>query len=123
MRLDATRLFNFLGFNTQGDLGPWTFYTDARRNLVWFIKAPPLEPASYLQAHQRNKWRLATYDWRSLTAKQRNAWLAAAKRAYLRISGYNLFIYARTVHDPCTIATLEKQTGISLHPPYSPPHA
>lgn len=121
MRLDVTRLFKFLGVNTQGDLGPYTFYTDARRNLVWFIKAPPLEPPSYLQGHQRNKWRAAIRVWRSLLPTQRIDWQRAAQRTYLRITGYNLFIYSQTVHDPCTIATVEKQSRISLQPPYSPP--
>ena len=57
--LKDTSILRYLGFNTQGDLGPWTFYTSKRKGLVFFAKAPPLEPPSLMQNHKRNKFRLA----------------------------------------------------------------
>lgn len=115
MKVSAA-ILKFLGFNTQGDLGPWTFYTSKRNGLVWFTKAPPLEPPSLLQTHQRNKFRLAGYIWRALTPEARETWLRAARQANLRISGYNLFVYWITTQDDDAIKTVQRQTDIDLIP-------
>lgn len=109
-------ILRFLGFNTQGDLGPWTFYTSKRQGLVFFVKSPPLEPPSPLQIHQRNKFRIAGMVWRSLTATQRKAWLTAATRAHLQITGYNLFVYYITRNDAPTIETVERLSQQDLIP-------
>lgn len=115
MKLDQ-RLLRFLGFNVTGDLGPWTFYTSKRAGIVWFVKAPPLEPPSPLQVHQRNKFRLVGYLWRALSPEQRQAWLAAQAKAGLGITGYNLFTYYVTTGDAPAIQTIERQTGLELIP-------
>lgn len=109
-------LLRFLGLNTQGDLGPWTFYTSKRRGLVFFQKAPPLEPPSPKQIHQRNKFRLAGMVWRSLRPEQREAWGTAAKRARLQITGYNLFVYYLTRNDAPVVRTVERLAGVDLIP-------
>jgi len=115
MKLDQT-LLKFLGFNATGDLGPWTFYTSKRAGLVWFIKAPPLEPPSPLQVHQRNKFRLTGYLWRALSPEQQADWSLAQARANLAITGYNLFTYYVTTGDAPAIVTVERQTGLDLIP-------
>jgi len=109
-------ILRYLGWNTQGDLGPWTFYTSKRKGLVWFIKAPPLEPPSPMQIHQRNKFRLVAATWRSLSAEQRNNWSLAARRAHLQITGYNLFTYYLTRNDPAVVRTIEQQSRVDLLP-------
>lgn len=114
MKISSEKLYNFLGFNTQGDLGGFTFYTSTDKGLVWYPKAPPLKPASYLQRSQRNKWRLAAQLWRSLTTAQQKLWETAAKRAYLWITGYNLWIYCQTKPDFSILPTIERQSGITL---------
>lgn len=109
-------LLRFLGYNHMGDLGPWTFYTSKRKGIVWFAKAPPLEPPSILQTHQRNKFRLAGYAWRSLDEEFRQRWLLAARRANLAISGYNLFIYWLLTNDDAAVHTVERQSQLNLIP-------
>jgi len=109
-------LLRYLGFNTQGDLGPWTFYTSKRKGLVWFVKAPPLEPPTLAQTRQRNKFRLAGYVWRSLNAEQQRAWSRAAIAANLRITGYNLFVFWITTQDHPAIHTVERQSNVNLLP-------
>lgn len=106
----------FLGFNTQGDLGPWTFYTDKRKGLVYFVKAPPLEPPSLLQTSVRNAIRLAAYAWRSLSGDQRANWKTAAKRAHLQITGYNLFVFWIIRKEDAAIHTIERLSRIKLIP-------
>ena len=109
-------ILRFLGINTQGDLGPWTFYTSKRKGLVFFQKSPPLEPPSRKQIHQRNKFRLVGMIWQSLTVDQRKAWELASKRAHLQITGYNLFTYYILSNDAATIATVERNAGVDLIP-------
>ena len=116
MLLESQRLFRFLGFNTQGDLGPYTFYTSKRHGLVWFPKSPPLKPPSYLQTVQRNRFRLAAELWRSLTEEERSNWMLAATRAHLWIHGYNLFVIGATKPGPTSFPTIERQSGIDLDP-------
>jgi len=106
----------FLGFNTQGDLGPWTFYTDKQKGLVFFVKSPPLEPPSLLQTSVRNKIRLAAYTWRSLSAAQRSDWETASKRCHLQIHGYNLFIFWILRREDAAIHTIERLSNIKLIP-------
>lgn len=115
MKLDRT-ILRFLGYHATGDLGDFTFYTSKRKGLVWFVKSPPLEPPSPLQVHQRNKFRLVGYLWRSLTPQQRQNWTLTQDRANLAITGYNLFTYYITTGDAPTIHTVERQARLDLIP-------
>jgi hypothetical protein len=45
---------------------------------------------------------------------QRRNWEQAAKKAGLKITGYNLFTYWQLTHDRPTIRTVERQSGIPL---------
>lgn len=114
--LADTQLLRFMGFNTQGDLGPWTFYTGKRGQLVWFVKSPPLEPPSPLQTRQRNAFRLNGYLWRQLSPKHQQNWETASKRAHLGINGHNLFTYWNLTKDNATIATVERLSRTNLIP-------
>ena len=106
--------FQFLGWNTQGDLGPLTMYTDKRGQLVFFAKMPPLNPPSIRQTIQRDNFTSAAILWRALTPQQRDAWERATHLARLRIPGYNLFVYWSLTGDSATINTIENQTGLTL---------
>lgn len=110
------KIIRWLGFNTQGDLGPWTMYTDKRKGLVFFLKAPPLEPPSQLQTSVRNAFRLAALAWSSLPPSARDDWELVSKRAYLKINGYNLFVFWSIRKEHACIRTLEHQTHINLLP-------
>lgn len=101
-------LLRFLGWNTQGDLGPWTFYTDKRGNLVFFIKAPPTSPASYLQAHQRLKFKTTAEFWQRLSVDEKADWEHSTQILHLNLTGYNLFVWYYTAGDRQTLATIER---------------
>lgn len=109
-----TILIPWLGLNVQGDLGPWTFYQSSRGPRIWFVKAPPLMPPTPAQISVMNQFRLAAYNWRALEPQRRADWLSSAKRAKLRITGYNLFVYWQLKGDDATIRTVERLSGLQL---------
>jgi len=113
MKLNQT-LLRFLGWNTQGDLGPWTFYTDRRKGLVFFPRSPPNKPPSFLQRKQRNRFKMAAAAWRILTPEKRDAWSRAAAAAHLRITHHNFFVYWFLTKDDAAVRTVEHQTGYTL---------
>ena len=114
MKLKQPSLLQFLGWNTQGDLGPYTFYTSKRKNLVFFVKSPPLTPPSYLQIQQRSSFRLIAQFWQQHSDAQRAAWELATKKLKLNLTGYNLFTWYYTVGDRPTLATIERQANLIL---------
>ena len=103
----------FIGFNPTGDLGGLTSFTRAR-NTVWFPKAPPLTPATDWQRRQRDKVRLAAKAWKNLNDQDRDRWNAACRRAGLYLFGYTLFVWYQLVRDRAKLATIERQSGVSL---------
>ncbi len=103
-----------LGWNATGDLADLTAYTAVGRATVWFEKAPPDKPPSYHQIINRNRFRAAGQAWRNLSPTRRQNWLDAAKQAYLRITGYALFVFYQTKRRPEIIRTIERITGITL---------
>lgn len=107
-------LLPLLGLHPTGDLGPFTIYTSKRKGVVWFPRAPPKTPPTYLQRRQRNAFRLAAKAWRATPLSGRIAWSLAAAAARLRISGFNLFVHYQTKRDTATIRTIEHITGIPL---------
>lgn len=114
MAIPQTLLTRFMGWTVQGDLGPWTFYTSRRRQIVFYAKAPPLSPASIDQTHFRNLFRTAARAWHAQQKPTRNNWTQAAKKAGLRITGYNLWTYYQVTRDRKTIQTVERATNIQL---------
>lgn len=114
MQQPHPKLLSFLGFSATGDLGPLTAYTSKQHKQVWFPKTNPLNPPSAMQHKMRNFFRLVAMSWRALSATQRQAWQQAADAAGLRVTGYNLFLWYQRTRDAATIATIERQTGISL---------
>lgn len=107
-------MFRFLGWNTQGDLGPYTFYTSKRKGLIFYAKAPPTSPPSPLQLLQRDRWRNAAEAWTAAAAATREVWNLASARARLRIGGCNLWMFHRLTGDDAAIRTIERQTGLTL---------
>jgi len=108
------KLLNLLGFGPTGDLGPLTGYTTKRGRPVWYLKAPPKTPPTQYQIHYRNLFRLVAMAWQSLPPGKRADWLAVSRRANLRITGYNLFLWYHHTRDTAVIRTIEHQTGINL---------
>lgn len=116
MAFNPPALFNYLGFNKQGDLSGLTCYTSRRNQVVWFPKSPPLRPPSTEQIQQRNRFRLVAQLWRAQSQVARSNWRRAAKAAALRITGYNFFTYWQLSSDTSAVQTVERQTGINLLP-------
>jgi hypothetical protein len=115
------KLFGMLGLNVQGDLGGLTFYTSQRGKLVFFAKAPPLNPASPQQERNRNRFRACGYNWARLPRNLKDAWERATKRAGLGLNGYGLFTYWQMTANNATIRTVERRTALALiTPPLSP---
>lgn len=114
MKLGHQTLFRFLGWNTQGDLGPWTFYTSKRQALVFYLRAPPTKPPTPLQTIRRNRWGQAAQAWTQLSAEARANWERATHAAHLRITGLNLWMYWKLTADESAIRTVERESGIPL---------
>lgn len=107
--------FPLLGLLVQGDLGFWTCYTKPRRRIVVYTRAPPRTPETFDQKHQRNKWSSDAAIWQQLSPGEREQWRLAAQRAALRITGYNLFLHARSDTNSNTHATIAKRYALTLH--------
>lgn len=103
-----------LGFNVQGDLGPWTFYTNKNRKIVFYPQAPPLRPASYAQRACRNRMVRAGYQWRSLPRDQRDNWNKACRRAYLETVGFGLFFWFAQSLEIVSLVNIERISGTPL---------
>jgi len=106
--------WTYLGLKIQGDLGPFTCYTSKHGKVVWYLKAPPKEPPTWEQTIERNIFWYVGRAWASLTQPQREQWETVAKRASLRITGYNLFSYFAITDDEPVMQTIERQTKMTL---------
>lgn len=116
MALTDNKILALLGFNATGDLGPWTLYTSARHQIVFYPRMPALNPPTPLQLVMRNRWSLAAAAWQMLTPAARKNWELASKRARLKITGYNLWLYLSTTGDRATVDTIARQSGVTLFP-------
>lgn len=110
-----------MGVLTNGDFGPYTFYTSKRKNLVIFLKTWPKDPATYHQKLNRDRWRHAAVRWRGLDNSTRAKWKLLARRANLTISGYNLFLHYVTGKGTAAVETCQRVTGIDVITPTGPP--
>jgi len=113
--LTATdRKMKLLGFKVQGDLGPFTCYTNRKNQLVWYIKAPPIEAPTDQQVLQHNNFAAIGRVWQMLDPDERARWKRMAHRANLRITGYNLFTYWMLSGDIEVMLTISNQVGMSI---------
>ena len=112
------KILALLGFNCTGDVGPYTFYRSKRGQLVWFPRAPALNPPSQIQLAIRQRFKQAGADWRTLNQSDRAAWLHTSKCCGLAITGYNLWVYWRTIRDLACIRAIERscQTTLNMGP-------
>lgn len=108
------KLFSFFGWNPTGDFGPWTFYTAKSKKPVMFIKAPPTKPATHRQDFQRFTFKYIARLWNLLTQQERTNWETASKRARLRMTGYNLFLWYKSGGNTKVIHTIERQAAVKL---------
>jgi len=103
-----------LGFDLTGDLGPWTAYTTNAGKAVLYPRQSPLSPPSDAQLLQRDAITEAAHVWQLFDQPTKTKWQQAARRAALRITGFNLFTYWWLRRDLPIIVTVSKQSGIDL---------
>lgn len=116
MKTIGGSIWQYLGFRPTGDLGPLTFYTTRRGETVFFPKAPPLNPPSYLQTVQRNRFRTAAKTWKALPELERQNWEAVTRKAKLTINGYNLFVWYLLRDGEKTATAFAERYDIQLFP-------
>jgi hypothetical protein len=85
--------------------------------VVWYVKAPPTTPPTDNQIAQQNAFRYAAAAWNAFAPEERAQWEAAAKRACLRITGYDLCTYYFLTEDNAAIETVERQAGQTIPRP------
>lgn len=117
MAVTKPSIYELIGNSMQGDLAGMTCYTSKRNKVTWFVKSPPLEPASPTQRTIRNIFVLNARIWTQFTVDQRATWSDAARLARLRLTGYNLFTWWQRIRDEATLRTIERQSGITIHRP------
>lgn len=113
MQTRPPAIYQLLGFNPSGDIGPYTIYRSKQHKTVIFLQAPPRVPPSPWQIQQRARWTVIATAWRSLPAEVRQAWLRLQRAAHLRITGYNLYVSLSCNPDPAALATICRLAGIT----------
>jgi len=91
-------------------------YTSKRGRPVWFLRAPPLVPASPRQRHQRNRFVVGAHVWTSMPPAEKLLWARACQLDRIRITPYNLFIWWALSRRDDIIHSIELRTGITLLP-------
>lgn len=101
-------------FKAQGDVGPLTSYTN-KRGIVMFLKAWLRDPASPKQIAHRDRIRACAKNWKAAPIQTRQNYERATKKQSLYLNGYNLWVCASMNQTGrSAIATLERQTGLTL---------
>lgn len=121
MKAIPPSIFQFMGYLTNGDLGPYTFYTSHRKRLVVFPKTWPKDPATYHQKLCRDKWRHIAARWQGLDQSTRDLWKEIGRRAHLTISGYNLFVFYMAGKGTGVVETCQRLTGLDVITPTGEP--
>jgi len=107
-------IYNLMGINVGGDMGALTFYKNKRGKLVFFDKAPPLQPPSTAQKWQRMKFRFVAKIWNKLSKEEKQQYELASRRASYCCNGFNLFSHFVLMGRAKAKATLARQTGTNL---------
>ena len=114
MAQQDNKILALIGFNCTGDMGPYTFYRSSKGQLVFFPRAPALNPPTMTQRVIRQRFVTAGALWRGLTDANQADWLRATVLAKLRITGYNLWLYWCMTSDRGAIAYVERVSGLTL---------
>jgi hypothetical protein len=114
MRVDTARLISTLGFRPTGDIGGYTFYSRGAKRTVFFAKAPPRKPASYLQRANRYRMAAIARSWSNAPPAVRAAWDQLARRTRLKITAYDLFQHHYTRPQDLVLPTLLRQARMTM---------
>jgi len=113
MKADVGPLVRLLSFRATGDLGPYTFFTRQGERTVFFLRAPPRKPRTWLQNQNLARWTAIATLWQALTETNRANWTRLAALTHLRITPYNLFVHWQTRPADLTVDTLLRQAGMT----------
>ncbi|NIS83042.1 MAG: hypothetical protein GTO14_23215 [Anaerolineales bacterium] len=105
---------SILGVTVKGDLAGHTVYTDRYNRKVFYVKAPPTTPPTPMQVCQRQRFTQAVECWNTLALEQKAEWERLSLTASLPMTGHNVFMHVALTGDFTTLATLERQTGITV---------
>lgn len=114
MAHSLTSLVTMSNLGVSGDIGDITFYNDRRGNIIFYPASPPLTPPSAAQRVMRQRWATYMRQWSELTAAQQADWRLAVQRAGLQIGATALWLWYQITRDRATLATIERQSGVSL---------
>lgn len=106
--------WQLMGIWVSGDIGGLTIYTDKHGRKVAFPKAPPKEPPSPAQVHQRQRFQAAQAAWKSLSSEDKQQLETATIRGSIVMTGQNLFISVSLRNDNDALITLARQTNTQL---------
>lgn len=113
--------WQILAMGLSGDIGGYTIYTDRFGRKVIYPKSPPEKPPTQRQLTAQQRFRSAQKAWSDLTTEKKENLEEVCKKANASMTGQNLYIHTAMTNDQTAIATLEKQTGITLFAiPYIP---
>ncbi len=107
-------MLGLLGLQVQGDLGPWTIYTDRKGRKKWFLYSPPTKPPTPRQITHRQRFKTAQANWSTLTKAEKENLELAVIRASLCMTGQNLFISAQLKHMNTSLQAIARQTKLTL---------
>jgi len=108
-------IFNLWGWNPTGDFGPLTIYTAKNKKPVFFLKAPPTKPATARQRFVRDRFGYHAAWWSQQTKTVKDLWERAAKKAHLRMTGYNLWQWWHWHRDRAVLDTIQRQANVDLN--------
>ena len=117
MALSPVKSAAILGLQVQGDLGPFTTYTQfkgGKRSIVLFPKIWLSDPTTLKQLNHRNRIRAAARQWQRLTANDRLQWMTASRRLSFAANGYAIWTWWQMKRDESSLKTIERQSGITL---------
>lgn len=113
MKVDVGPLLRTLSFRATGDLGPYTFYTRQGERTVFFLRAPPRKPRTWMQKQNQYLWVHIAAVWQQLTETNRTNWAKLARLCHLQITPYNLFVHWQARPQDGTVNTLLAQSGMT----------
>ena len=110
------QLVGLLGFESRGDIGPLTTYTNHTQTVI-FLKAWLSDKASPRQIAHRDRLREAARLWHLLCPGQRRRWEIVSRKAGTHLNGYNLWVHWVMTGEDGPIETISRQAGHQLLPP------
>jgi hypothetical protein len=114
MSVEKNYMLGWLGLRVSGDVADFTFYTNRRGKVVFFLFAPPNTPPSAAQTSKRNAMARIAGNWRLIPGPQRANWRRACLKLHLEVVGFGLFFHLAVKKDLATIRTIERQSNLTL---------